>query len=160
MLDFLAFPDHARIWIYQSNQQFPEAVLDQVNREIYHFSQVWTSHNRQLKATGGLLHERFVILVVDESNAGASGCSIDSSVRFVKSLEQKYNLELFDRMSFCYIEDQEVRSIRAGDLPGAVTEGQISGETLFFDNLVDNKADFINRWVVPLEKSWMQRFSN
>lgn len=159
MLDFLAFPDQSRVWIYQSNKPFPEDEVSRINKEVAEFAKSWVSHNRQLKATGGLLHDRFVVLVADETHAGPSGCSIDASVHFVKSLEHKYSLEMFDRMQFAFInEEGEVEMIHAGKLAEALKSGMISEDTLFFDNLVDNKKDFLSRWLVPFGKSWMKRF--
>jgi len=45
----------------------------------------WTAHNNQLKAKGEIRYNRFLILIVDESQAGASGCSIDKSVPFYET---------------------------------------------------------------------------
>lgn len=160
MLDFLAFPDQSRVWIYQSDAPFPEHEVPRLNREVGEFARQWVSHNKQLKATGGLLHDRFIVLVVDESQAGASGCSIDASVRFVKSLEPKYGLDMFNRMQFAYIDDEgEVRSIHASELPKAVANGDVHDETLVFNNLVNTKQDFISNWLVPFGESWMKRFA-
>jgi hypothetical protein len=100
-----------------------------------------------------------VVLVADETQAGASGCSIDASVHFVKSLEPKYSLEMFDRMQFAFInEEGDVETIHAGKLAEAMESGKITEDTLFFDNLVNNKKDFLSRWLVPFGESWMKRF--
>lgn len=157
MRDLIAFSDTSRVWIYQSNKPFQKRDLAQVNDLVIRFVKDWTSHNHQLKATGGIIHDCFIVLIVDESMAGASGCSIDKSVRFIQFLEQEFNQNLFDRLTFAYLENEQVKLIHKDDLGQAYSNGTIDDETLFFDNLVKTKRDYLNKWLVPLKKSWHSR---
>lgn len=158
MRDLLAFPDSSRVWIYQADHALPVDEIGSINENIDAFSKEWTSHNRQLRATGGLLHDTFVILVADESAAGASGCSIDASVRYVTSLGEKYGVGFFDRLTFAFLDGEKIRHIHRDRLSEAFKKGEITDDTLFFDNLVRDKAEFIARWVTPLGTSWIKRF--
>lgn len=157
MHDLIAFPDTSRVWIYQSNQPFSKNVLEDVNELTQLFVKEWTSHNHLLKATGGVIHDLFIVLVVDESQAGASGCSIDKSVRFIQFVEQQYNRSMFDRLTFAYLEEEEVKLIHKDELTAAYAEGRIHDETLFFDHLVKTKGEYLQRWLVPLKESWHKR---
>lgn len=157
MLDFITYPDTTRVWIYQSNRRFDKAAVPEVKAKIANFTQQWVSHNRALRANGDLYHDQFVILIVDESNAGASGCSIDSSVHFVKDLEQEFGVNLFDRMSFTYLENNEVKTASKDEFSALYNAGKLTDETLVFDNLVDNKGAFMEGWVKPLGESWHKR---
>ena len=157
MQDLIAYPDASRVWIYQSNKPFGDDEVDRVNAYIERFAREWTSHNLQLKATGGLMHRHFIVLVVDETRAGASGCSIDKSVRFIQFLEQEFGQNLFDRLTFAYLQDKEVRLIRQADLKEAYEKGEITDQTLFFNNLVKTKKEYLDGWLVPLGESWHKR---
>jgi hypothetical protein len=157
MRDLISFSDTSRVWIYQSNKPFHKKVLEQVNDLVLRFVKDWTSHNHLLKATGGIIHDCFVVLVVDESKAGATGCSIDKSVRFIQFLEQEFSQNLFDRLTFAYLEDEQVQLIHKDDLAQAYSNGTINDETLFFDNLVKTKGDYLKKWLVPLKESWHSR---
>lgn len=157
MRDLIAFPDESRIWIYQSVKPFYGEEQERANQQILDFVRDWTSHNRMLKATGGIIHNHFIILVVDESKAGASGCSIDKSVRFVQFMEQEHQTQLFDRMMFSYIADQEVRFVRKEELAHLYESGAIDDETRFFDPLVNTKGEYLERWLVPFGQSWHKR---
>ena len=106
MRNLLAFPDESRVWIYQADRPFDEADIQAVNEDIERFCEQWTSHNRALRALGGVMHDLFVVLVVDETRSEASGCSIDKSVAFVKSLEQKYGRRLLDRHTIAYLDER------------------------------------------------------
>ena len=149
--------DDTRVWIYQSNQPFKKEEEAQVRTYIQQFAQQWVSHNRQLKAFGDLLHRQFVILMVDESQAGASGCSIDSSVRFMKGLQAEFGVDLFDRMSFTYLEGEEVKTADRATFAALYQAGKISDETPVFDTLVNNKGKFEREWIKPLGQSWHKR---
>ena len=157
MLDLLRYPESSRVWIYTSSREFTDAELTVLQPAIGDFARQWTSHNRDLHATGGILHNRFLVLVVDESHADASGCSIDTSVRFIKQLEADFSTDFFDRQLFSYLDDGEVYTLHQRDLKEAFQSGRINGNTLFFDNLVQNKGDFIKAWVKPLSSSWLAR---
>ncbi|MEZ4989938.1 MAG: hypothetical protein R2824_05990 [Saprospiraceae bacterium] len=150
-------PDTTRVWIYQSNKPIPDQDVPGVRQKIRQFADRWVSHNQALHSFGDLWHNRFVILMVDESQAGASGCSIDSSVHFLKTLQAEYGIDLFDRMVFSFKQDGEVRSLNREEFSRWYQEGRITDDTLVFDTLVNTKKDLENDWVKPLSKSWHKR---
>jgi len=150
-------PSTSRVWIYQASRPFPREAVGKVKEEIQAFVESWTSHNRNLQASADLLHHRFVILMVDESKAGASGCSIDKSVYFLKNLQAKYDLDLFDRMHFSFKDGDRVSTLDRNGFAQAYKEGTITDDTLVFDTLVKTKGEFDNEWLKPLKDSWHKR---
>lgn len=154
---FETFPASSRVWIYQSKAAFSEANVTKIRQHITAFTQRWVSHNRALQATGDVLHGRFIVLMVDESMADASGCSIDSSVHFIKGVEQEYGVDLFDRMTFTYKKNNTVHAADREQFTNLYASGEIDDDTIVFDNLVNTKADFDQRWKVRLGDSWHKR---
>lgn len=152
------FPDTARVWIYQCDRPVPEEHTAYAMQRIEEFTRQWTSHNRQLRAAGALLHGRFLVLMADESAAGASGCSIDASMHFIKGLGQELGVDFTDRMQFAWKNDGHISTLHRDALPDAYRKGVINDETLVFDNLVKTKGDFERRWTLPLRESWIYRF--
>ena len=154
------FPDESRVWIYQADRPFSDPEIRTANEDIQAFCRQWTSHNNELKATGSIVHHQFVVLVVDETQASTSGCSIDKSIAFVKNMEQKYGRTLLDRNLVAYMDDQDqVLTIPLKDLHLAVKNGKLNMSTKVFDNLVATQKDFTTRWVVPLGTSWLKKFT-
>lgn len=151
---FETFPATARVWIYQSKTAFLDANVAKIRTHINAFTQQWASHNRALQATGDVLHKRFIVLMIDESMAGASGCSIDSSVHFIKEIEQAYKVDLFDRMTFTYEKNDAVHAADREQFSALYASGEINDDTIVFDNLVNTKADFESGWKVRLGDSW------
>lgn len=159
MRNLVAFPDESRVWIYQADSPFADIDIPEINEAIASFCNQWTSHNHELRAIGGVMHDLFVVLVVDETMSSASGCSIDKSVAFVKWLEQKYGRKLFERNNVAWLDSNEqihITSLTA--LPREFADGKIDMDTPVFDNLVSTRKEYISRWTLPLGESWMKRF--
>ena len=157
MNDYATLPASTRVWIYHSNRPFDDQELPMVKVKLQQFARQWVSHNRQLRAHGDILHNRFVVLMVDESQSGASGCSIDSSVNFLKSLQAEHNVDLFDRMIFSYLDGEQVKSVSRDEFSALYEAGKITDDTPVFDTLVNNKGDFEQQWIKPLSQSWHKR---
>ena len=157
MTNYELLPATARVWIYQSDQAFEKTLLPEIKLKIQNFINSWLSHNRQLRAYGGLYHQRFIVLMVDEDQADASGCSIDASVHFIQRLGAEYNRDLFNRMLFAYKDGEDICIARREEFAQLYKAGKINDTTLVFDNLVKNKGDFDTKWIKPLGESWHQR---
>ena len=158
MTELIALDDQSKVWIYQADRFFTDDEMDEIIPAIRQFVTEWVSHSNQLRAYGNLFHHRFICLFVDESNSHASGCSIDSSVRFIKEIGRKYNVDLMGRTEFAYLYEDEVHSIAMQSLSDAVQKDKIQMDTLFFDHNVKTKVEFLAEWLKPLKDSWHKRF--
>ncbi len=157
MQDYQSLSDQSKVWIYQSNRPFSEEETSQIRSYVQQFAQQWVSHNRQLKAYGEVYHQRFIVLMVDETAAGASGCSIDKSVHFMKQIEQKFGVDLFDRMRFSVKGPDGIKTISRDTFADWYANGQIDNETIVFDTLVADKAAFDQSFEKSLGESWHKR---
>ncbi len=157
MTQYDLLPDSTRVWIYQSNRSFSDTEIEQLRTAINRFTTQWVSHNQQLRAFGNIFHNQFIVLMVDESLAGASGCSIDKSVYFIKKIENDFKINLFDRMNFTFKDGNEIKMAQRDDFAKLFSEGKITNETIVFDNLVKTKKDFDEAWLKPLSQSWHKR---
>ena len=150
----MQFSEHSRVWIYQSDKELTDeqalGLLDLLNK----FATEWTAHNHQLKAKAEVRYNRFLILIVDESQAGASGCSIDKSVNFMKRLEQEFGINLFDRFNFAYREGNEVLSAPRHQFEELLKSGKVNNNTIVFNNLVQDLSQLETKWEVPFKDSW------
>jgi len=157
MTNYDSLPDTSRVWIYQANQPISKEKALKIQERLEAFTQQWTAHSHALRAYGEIRNHRFIILMVDESQAGASGCSIDKSVHFVQQLEREFDLNLFDRMNFAYLEKEELKAASREEFAQLYADEKINDETLVFDNLIKNKGEFDTAWVKKLGESWHQR---
>jgi len=151
------FSENSKVWIYQSTRQLEAAETAQIKQILDDFTTSWTAHNNQLKAKAEIRYNRFIVLVVDETQAGASGCSIDKSVNLMKALEKEFDLTLFDRFNIAYRDGDTIKSVGRFEFEELIKQGQIDTETIVFNNLVPTLKDLNTLWEVPFKNSWHQQ---
>ena len=150
----MQFSENSRVWIYQADRELNNVETEQLQQQLNAFTQSWTAHNNTLKAGAEIRYNRFILIFVDESQAGASGCSIDKSVNFMKQVEQHYNINLFDRFNLAYRDGEEIRSAPRAQFEELIKQGRVTQDTIVFNNLVQNVADLNTKWEVPFKNSW------
>lgn len=144
----------SRVWIYQSDKALSNEEVVLIKELLSSFTNSWTAHNQQLKAAFEIRYNRFLVLIVDETQAGASGCSIDKSVHLMEDLEQEFNINLFDRFNIAWKSDEQVNSASKEDFEELIKQGKITNETIVFNNLVSDYQHYLNNWEVPFKDSW------
>ncbi len=157
MSQYQTLPAETRVWIYQSNRPLTSDEVEKARTDIQSFATQWISHNQQLTAHADVLHERFVVLMVDETRVGVGGCSIDSSIHFIQNLQRELGVDFFDRMMFAWKEGDQVKTAPRDEFANLYSQGLINDDTLVFDNLVNTKAKFESQWLKPLKDSWHTR---
>ncbi|AYL99650.1 ABC transporter ATPase [Mucilaginibacter celer] len=150
----MIFSPQSRVWIYQADRKLTNAEVAAIQPELDRFTTGWTAHNNQLKAKGEIRYNRFFVLIVDESQAGASGCSIDKSVHFMQQVQQHLGINLFDRFNLAYREGEEVLSLPRHGFEEKLKNGSINRETIVYNNLVQNLTELETKWEVPFKDSW------
>jgi t-SNARE complex subunit (syntaxin) len=150
----MIFSEKSRVWIYQSDKQLSDENVSALQQQLDNFTTGWTAHNSQLKAKAEIRYNRFIILVVDESQAGASGCSIDKSVNYMKQIEQQFGINLFDRFNLAYRSGNEIVSVPRHTFEDLITNKTIDTNTIVFNNMVQNLTELNTKWEVPFKDSW------
>ena len=156
LLDGNFHPD-SRVWIYQSNRLFSLDEALEIEELLSEFTMQWKSHGTPVKGSSHLFFGQFIVLIADETATGVSGCSTDSSVRLIKDIEQKFSVNLFDRTTLAFVVKDKIQLLPMSQLQYAVDNGFISGDTLYFNNLVQTKEELERKWIVPVKESWLKR---
>lgn len=155
---FDTLPEESRIWIYQSNRKFTDDEMREIETELQKFTEEWVAHEDNLQASFTTKYNRFIILAVNQEVYGVTGCSIDSSVRFIQSLEQKYGVDLLDKMNVTYKTGEFVAYKTLLEFKKMAKEKAVNRDTIVFNNLVNTVGEFKDFWEVPAHESWHNRF--
>src|SRR4051812_18331458 len=102
------FHPNSRVWIYQSSRLFSLSEVLDLEPLLENFAGQWKSHGDEVRAYAGLFFGQFLVFMADESDTRVSGCSTDSSVRFVKQLEQQFGVDFFNRTNLAFIRKDKV----------------------------------------------------
>jgi hypothetical protein len=154
------FNDNSRVWIYQCNRLFTLSEALQIEELVEEFTKTWQSHGAKVTGYANLFFGQFIILMADETATGVSGCSTDSSVRLVKSIEQDHRVSLFERQTLAFVVKERIQLLPMEQLNYAIENNFINADTLYFNNTVQTKEELLNRWIIPVKESWLaKRFS-
>lgn len=161
-IPFEQLPDHARLWVYQSNRRLSDNEVQLIRQEGARFTDQWAAHGRALRASVTVLHHHFLIIAVDEQYHQASGCSIDSSVGFVRSIEsvlmgQGAAVDFFDRTLIAFWIDNSVKLSPLSEAKQQISAGVIQPDTCLFNHLIATKAELETQWKTRLSDSWLAR---
>jgi len=156
--EYKNLPNNARVWIYQSDREFTSEEIEIVSVKAVDFINQWTRHGDDLKGSFTFKYNQFLVLAVDESFNTVSGCSIDSSVRFIQALEKELQLELMNKMNVTFKDNEHINLVKLADFQRYAKEQKVTLETIVFNNMVVTKEDFENKWEVPARESWHKRF--
>ena len=156
-MDYKNLSGNSRVWVYQSSKVLSDQDVTEILNEGKKFIASWAAHGAELKASFAIFYNRFIVLFADESQVKASGCSIDSSVHFIQQIQASFDLDLFDRLNIAYKENDKIETIPMSDFQEAIENGRLNEETIVFNNLVKNKADFETAWEIPVKESWHKK---
>ena len=140
--EYKNLPNNSRVWIYQADREFTENEINFISEKAEDFINQWTRHGDDLKGSFTIKYNQFLVLAVDESFNNVSGCSIDSSVRFIKELENELKLDLMDKMNITFKDSDNVNLVKLSDFQRFAKEKKVTSETIVFNNMVNTKEDF------------------
>jgi len=151
------FDDSSKVWIYQSSRLFLISEAFEIEDLLKEFTTSWKSHGTPVKGYANLFFGQFIVLMADETASGVSGCSTDSSVRLIKTIEEKFNVNMFDRQMLSFIVKERLQLLPLSQLNYAIENKFIDSNTLYFNNTVLTKKDLVDNWVIPVKDSWLSK---
>ena len=138
---------NSKVWIYTSDRQLDDSEMAYLQNQSTSFVNEWAAHGVGLKAESLVYKNRFLILAVDESQANASGCSIDSSVKFVKAMESELETDFFNRMNLVILNaKEELESVHVSDLKKFMNAS-------VYNPMITTLEQLREEWLIPVSAS-------
>ena len=148
LADFHGLPEESRIWLYACEKALTQSQQDYILNIISEELKGWNAHQQPLTAGVTILENHFIVVALDESKNGASGCSIDTLQKTIQKIEKEFSISLMNRLNvFCKIED-EILSMPSFKL-GSVADK----DTLFYDLTILTKND-LKTYLKPISEGW------
>ncbi len=155
---FDSLPGDARLWVFAAADPLDAGGEAELLAAADAFLAGWAAHGAPLRAARDWRDGRFLAVAVDQSTAGASGCSIDGLFRSLRALEPALGTSLLTA-GRVYWRDAD-GGVRGGDraaLRAAAAAGAAGAESRVFDTTVTTAADWRARFERPLAESWHAR---
>jgi hypothetical protein len=157
-ISFDQLPPDSRVWVYQAGRSLSQGEVEIVSDALKEFCSQWSAHGNPLETSFIIKHNQFIVLSVNENTAGASGCSIDGSVRVLKELSTQLKIDFFDRAKVAFLIEGEIKPYSLQELPMLFKSGALAATSITFNNLVPDKVSFEQNWKIIAEKSWLTKY--
>lgn len=145
---------HIRIIIYPASISLHNKEKEEIYIKISNFLKNWSAHGKPLTSSIKIEYNQFIIIFIDENIEPASGCSLDTLNEFMRTLDQEYQLGLFNRMKVCFIENNQVKTLPLQEFRKAVRSNQFSTDIQVFDFSKSDYQEFSSAFLLPLKESW------
>lgn len=158
LVDFSQLPPDARLWIFAAARPLTAGEQQQLLDSVDAFLAEWKAHGHPLAAGRDVRYGQFLFVAVDESAAGASGCSIDAMTRVLAALERDLGVELTNHGPVLYRDGGGVNRVDRAVFATLAREGAVSSDTIVFDNTLTRLSELqAGRWELPARDSWHRR---
>ncbi len=144
------FSNNSRIWVYPSNRCLNNGDQKVIRKHLDEFIGNWNAHGSPINGAYEIYQNNFIVLGADDNQATVSGCSIDSSVKCIKSIGKELNIDFFNRLMILTEKDEQINRVSFNNL------SHDSG-TYVFDTSVSNLDDFRKKFKI-LTGEYLNRF--
>jgi hypothetical protein len=138
---FPELPNESRVWLYLANRKLDNTELFFAEEQLSAFLTSWKAHGKNLKCNGAFLFSQYLVLSIDEDVESASGCSIDSSVRFVKTLGDELKVDFFNRMNvLSFINENQTQAANYFEVT--------KGTNPYLNPLIQTLGELRSNWII------------
>lgn len=146
--------ENSRVWFFQNTSEFTEHQKNVIETALIEFLAGWKAHGASLFADFEFIHNRIVLVAVDEDRAMATGCSIDKLTHLFKALGSQLNIDFFNRTVVHYERNGEVFSTPLNQFWAMRKAELIDDETIVFDTTIRFFGEYKAAWRKKFKESW------
>jgi len=142
-MTFHDLPGHARLWVHTADRNLTAGEQEAVLEALAGFLDGWAAHGAALTAAEAILYDRVLVVGLDEQRAGATGCSIDKLVGFVRAQGEALGVDWFDRHQVLWRQPGEAawQATRTAEFWALRKAGVVHGATEVVDPLAHSVGD-------------------
>ena len=157
VVPFENLPDASRIWVFGSDKPLTEEGTTALLKGVDAYLADWKAHGAPLTVASQFRDKRFLVVGVDQSMAGATGCSIDGLFRVLQGLEKQIGTSMVGGGRVFYrAEAGTVQSASRDEIPGLMSSGAITKDTVVFDQSITDLGTFRAAFERRAKESWVR----
>ena len=154
-VSFDSLPDDARVWVFGAANELTAPASDRLLAAVDEFLAQWNAHGSPLRCGREWREGRFLAIGVDQSTAGASGCSIDGLFRTLGRVEPELGTSLLGGGRLYYRgDDGRVNAATRKRFTELAGEGRIGPDTPTFDTSITTASAWRQEFERPVRESW------
>lgn len=151
---FDSLPADARVWVFAADAPLDDSRAAALLAEVDTFLAEWNAHGVPLACARAWRDDRFLAIGVDQSAAGASGCSIDGLFRVLKRLRESLGANLLPGPRVYWRDDERIRTGDRAEFARLARAGAVTAATPVFDPTVTTAAEWRDRFEGAAGERW------
>jgi hypothetical protein len=152
---FSALPDEAKVWVFAARDPVRDDRAALLLREVDTWLGQWRAHGTPLTCARDWRDDRFLAIGVDQTVAGASGCSIDALFRVFQRLQPALGTSLLGGGVVFYRDAAGVvQAVDRSAFARLRSAGAVTDATPVFDTALTDAASWRRAFERPLGESW------
>ena len=156
-IPFEQLPDQSRVWVYQANRPLMANEIEQISSFFIHEMNAWAAHGAPLNASFEIRFNQVIIIAVNEDVNEASGCSIDASTRWFKSLGETLQIDFFDRQ-IAKIQGEQISLIPMTSIKEFILSAHLLEEDFIIPPQTSDLGQYRNQWLQTVRESWLKKY--
>lgn len=155
LVSFSSLPASARVWVFAADRSLASPQAEMLLAEVDAYLAQWRAHGQPLTVAREWRDDRFLMIAVDQTDAYASGCSIDGLFRSLRELEGRLGAALVGsgRVHF-RDETGAIRTVTRDEFSRLGESGVVNRRTRVFDPTVATAGEWRERFETDAERSW------
>ena len=156
VVPFDSLPDASRVWVFGSDRALSDAGATTLVKAVDEYLTGWKAHGAPLTVGSQFRDDRFLVVAVDQSSTGASGCSIDGLFRVLQGLESQVGASLVGGGRVFYRDGHgQVQSASRDEVAALAASGAITKDTVVFDTSLTDLGAFRSGFEKRAKESWV-----
>jgi hypothetical protein len=155
MLTNFKIADNHKVWVFVASRSISELEQKEILDAGKNFMQSWNAHGAEVKGDLDILINQVIVVKADQSYTQNSGCSIDKLTHFIKGIEQKFGLELLNRMYVPFSENDNWQVAHVTQLKSLNID---RGNSQIMNIMVSDSGDFNHSFIQNMKSSWVSEY--
>ena len=152
---FQSLPPSARLWVFAAERPVTGSAAQRLLSAVDEHLDRWNAHGAPLTCAREWTENRFLAIGVDQSTAGASGCSIDGLFRILKNMETELATPLVGGGTVYYRDPAgPIVAVSRDEFSELAADGAVRADTHVFDLTVATVDEWKERFETETARSW------
>ena len=153
---FEKISNKARAWVYVLSKDINNNIAEVLEKYLIKICETWKSHGSDINSSFVIYRNRFVILFAEENTV--SGCSIDSTNNTLRKILNQLGIGIDSNSKIGIFINNKIifnNRIKTVDL---IRKKEIKLSNKMINTTINNKKDYLNNWILDIDKSWLNNF--
>ena len=155
-IPFEKISDKARAWVYILSKDINNNIAGVLENHLIKICEEWKSHGSVINSSFVIYRNRFVILFAEENSV--SGCSIDSTNNTLRKILNQLDIGIDSNSKIGIFINNKIIFNNRIKIVDLIKSKELKRSNKMINTTINNKKDYLNNWVLDIDKSWLNNF--